>query len=420
MPKTITPADVPGLLKPGMTVYAPGLAGESGLIVDALKAQPEAAAGVRFVGVWLPGYNRFDYTGLHPTARAMAVFLTPDLHDAFANGRLAFHPVTYLEAYRWLERSVDVDLALLQVSPPADDGTVSHGVAWDFTPAIMAKAKVRVAHVNPLLPRTLGREGVQTLRYQDLDYVVEADHPVAGERPSADPTFAAIGTRIAGLVPDHATLEVGIGRVQGVLGAFTAHRGLRFHSGAITTPVGALIDAGAVEDADGAITAGVAWGEHAFYERSGRDPRFRFAPVGWTHTIERLSAIERFVAINAVLEVDLLGQANAEMIDGRQVSSAGGITDFMRGARASPGGFSVVALPATAKGGTRSKIVPAFPAGSATSVTRQEMEVVATEHGMADLRGLDVDSRAEALIGIAAPDFRDELANAWTERRKRL
>jgi acyl-CoA hydrolase len=121
-----------------------------------------------------------------------------------------------------------------------------------------------------------------------------------------------------------------------------------------------------------------------------------------------------------VIEVDLLGQANAEMIRGRQVSSAGGITDFMRGARLSPGGLAIVALPSTTKGGTVSRIVAHLDEGAAVSIARADMQVVVTEHGIADLRDKSVDARAEALIAVAAPAFRDQLAAAWHERRGRM
>jgi acyl-CoA hydrolase len=181
-----------------------------------------------------------------------------------------------------------------------------------------------------------------------------------------------------------------------------------------------LVEAGALADRDGAITAGVAWGSEALCRFVADNPRVRFAPVGETHAIGTLGAIERFVAINSVIEVDLLGQANAEMVRGRQVSSAGGITDFMRGARLSPGGLAIIALPSTTKGGTVSRIVAHLGEGSAVSVARADMQVVVTEHGIADLRDKPVDARAEALIAVAAPAFRDGLAAAWRERRANM
>ena len=417
MPKSIAAVEVPALLRPGMRVYAPGLSGESALLVDALRAAPQCCADVRFVGVWLPGYNNVDYAGLDPAARATAFFVGPALRQSFAAGRVDYLPISYFAVYGYLRDRAAVDLALLQVSPPDTDGRCSLGVANDFTPAVLGKAACKVAHVNPLMPRTVG---AATVAIDDIDYLVEAPRPVLGGDDGADAEFVAIGRHVATLVPDGATLEVGVGKVQGVLAALTGKRDLALHTGAFSDPVLRLVETGALADRVAAITAGVAWGSEALYAFVADNPRVRFAPVGVTHAIATLGAIERFIAINSVIEVDLLGQANAEMIRGRQVSSAGGITDFMRGARLSPGGLAIVALPSTTKGGTVSRIVAHLDEGAAVSVARADMEVVVTEHGIADLRDKSVDARAEALIAIAAPAFRDQLAAAWHERRGRM
>jgi acyl-CoA hydrolase len=204
------------------------------------------------------------------------------------------------------------------------------------------------------------------------------------------------------------------------LSELTEKRGIALHTGAITSPVLRLVEAGAIVTGDAAITTAVALGDDALYDFVAENSRVRFAPVGWTHDIGRLRGIETFVAINSVIEVDLLGQANAEMVGGRQVSSAGGITDFMRGARLSPGGFSVVALPATAKDGKLSRIAAHLASSAVVSVARADMDFVVTEHGVADLRNKTIDERAENLIAIAAPHFRDELIAAWRERRWRM
>jgi acyl-CoA hydrolase len=417
MPTPLAAADLPGLLRPGMTVYAPGAAGESELVTSALAAAPEAAAGVRFIGVWLPGFNDVDYAGLHPDARATAFFPTPAQRSSFEAGRVDYHPLSYFAIYQHLRTVETVDLALLHLTPPDLNGRCGFGVACDFAPAVLDRAKVIVAHINPSLPRT---RCLVDVAYDQLDYVIEAPGLVAGTDATPDPVFQAIGAHLAERIADGATVEVGIGGVQGVLSALAGKRALRIHAGAITDPVRRLAQAGAIADTDGAITAGIAWGGPAFYRFCAEDPRVRFAPVGVTHDVCQLGAIDRFIAINAVIEVDLFGQANAEMIDGRQISSAGGLSDFMRGARLSEGGFAAVALPATARRGAVSRIVPALPPGTVVSVARTDMQLVATEHGVADLRALDIDARARALIAIAAPAFRDDLAAAWAQRRRTL
>ncbi len=417
MPTPLAAADLPGLLRPGMTVYAPGAAGESEVITAALAAAPEAAAGVRFIGVWLPGFNDVDYAGLHPEARATAFFPTPAQRRSFEAGRVDYLSLSYFTIYQYLRTLATIDVALLHLSPPDTNGRCGFGVACDFTPAVLDRTQRIIAHINPAMPRT---RCLVDVAYDDLDYVIETPGLIAGADAAPDPVFQMIGGHLADRIADGATVEVGIGGVQSVLAALAGKRELRIHAGAITEPVRRLAEDGAIADAEGAITAGIAWGGPALHRFCNEDSRVRFAPVGRTHDVVRLGAIDRFVAVNAVIEVDLFGQANAEMINGRQISSAGGLSDFMRGARLSAGGFAVVALPATARAGSISRIVPALAPGTVVSVARTDMQLVATEHGVADLRALDIDARAHALIAIAAPAFRDDLAAAWADRRRAL
>lgn len=400
-----------------MTVYVPGLAGESPVLVAALRAAPEACAGVRFIGVWLPGINRVDYAGLHVETRSTAFFITRDMAASFADGRVDFMPLCYFDTYRFLRDQMSVDLAVLHTTLPDAEGRLSLGVANDFTPAIIAKARTKVALVNPRMPRT---RGASTVALSDINYFVDADEPLLADDDALDPTFDDIGRHVASLIADGDTLEVGIGRVQRVFGRLAGKRNIRIHTGAITTPVLRLVEASGIADVENAITAGVALGSDALYRFVRDDPRVRFAPVGWTHDIATLRAIRRFVAINSVIEVDLLGQANAETIGGRQVGAVGGLVDFMRGARASPGGRAIVALPATAKGGMVSKIVPSFAACTPIGIARGDMDVVVTEHGVADLREKTIDERAAALAAVAAPQFRDDLARAWARLRRQM
>lgn len=410
-------AALPSLLAPGMRVYVPGGVGESAPVIAALRAAPEACAGVRFIGVWLPGINHCDFASLHPDARATAFFIGRPLRRSFAEGRVAFLPLSYFEAYRYLATEAEIDLAILQVTPPDPDGRLGFGCANDFTPAVAARARRIAVHVNPRMPRTVGAGSVARA---DAAAVFEDACPLLADDPSSDPVWQAIGGHVAGLIGDGDTLEVGIGRVQGVLTALTGHRRLRLHSGAITSTLAPLVEAGALATAPGTVTCGMALGDPALYAFVADNPLFRFAPVGETHDIGNLRRIERFVAINGVIEVDLFGQANAETAAGRQVSGAGGILDFMRGARLSPGGRSIVCLPATGDGGATSRIVPALAHGAPVSIPRGEIDGVVTEYGVASLRRLDLDARADALIAIAAPAFRDGLAAAWAELRRRM
>ncbi|MCU0838794.1 MAG: 4-hydroxybutyrate coenzyme A transferase [Rhodospirillales bacterium] len=414
MPSIIAPDDLPRLLRPGMRVYVGGTAGESEVFAEALAATPQAAAGVRFLGVWLPGLNRIDYAGLHPQAQATAFFITRQMHRSFVSGRIDFLPIAYSAAFACLRDDAEIDLALLQVSPPGRDGRFSLGIANDFGPAILAKARHIVAHINPRMPAT---RGAATLAPSDVTAIIEQPAGLITDRGTQDGCWAAIGAHVAGLIRDGDTLEVGIGNVQSVFSALAGAKRLRIHSGAISTPLLQLAASRALDTREGAVVTGIAYGSSEFLEFVGSDPRVRFASVGETHDPARLRAIPRLIAINSVIEVDLLGQANAEMVDGRQVGGVGGLVDFMRGARSSEGGLAIVALPATTADGERSRIVDSLARGTAVSVGRADMDVVVTEFGTADLRRRAADARAEALIAIAAPQHRDSLAAAWRDRR---
>lgn len=418
MARTLTPAELPALLAPGMRVYAPGGVGESAPLIAALRAAPERCAGVHFTGVWLPGINHCDYAALNADARASALFIGRELHASFAQGRIDLLALSYFEAYHYLAGDAAIDLAFLHVTPPNDDGRLGFGVANDFTPAVAAGARRIVALVNPLMPRTIG---AGSIALADVDFVCCAPAPLLADGGGGgDAVWEAIAGHVAGLIGDGDTLEVGIGKVQGVLAALTGRRGLKVHSGAITSTLLPLVAAGAIAGEDGAVRCGMALGSPALYAFVANNPRVQFAPVGETHDSATLRRIERFVAINGVIEVDLFGQANAETADGRQVSGAGGLLDFMRGARLSPGGRAIVCLPSTGGGGRVSRIVPALAQGAPVSVTRGDIDIVVTEHGCARLRRLGLDARAEALIAIAAPPFRAGLQRAWDEMRAQM
>ena len=197
-----------------------------------------------------------------------------------------------------------------------------------------------------------------------------------------------------------------------MLQALSAHRGLNLHGGMISTEFLARLDDGTFTGA----TTGVALGADEFYRHVANDPRVKFREVGYTHSAATLSALPSFVSVNTVLEVDLFGQANGEFIGQRQITGHGGLLDFVRGAKASPDGRSILALPATASGGKRSRIVAGFSPGVPVTIPRSDADWVVTEYGAAHLRYATVEERAERLIAIAAPQHRDALSEIWDKR----
>lgn len=398
------------LAEVGGRVFVPCGAAEPLALFDAFAAEPELAAGLTFVGALLPGANRRDWAGLG--ARAEGTFASADWRASFEAGRFSFRPLTYFQTFGWLA-TTPLDAAIFHVSAPDAQGRCSFGVAADLSPAVIGRPVRKVALVNRRMPATQGPGAP----LDAFDVVVEIDAPLATyDAGVLDPAFDAIAATIAGLTPEGASVQFGLGKAGvAALAGLTGRKGMKIHSGMVTDPLLPVLDSGAVDE----VTAGLALGSPALFERCGSDRRIRFAPTSFTHDIRTLAAIPRLVAVNSALEVDLFGQANAEVMDGRQVSGVGGLTDFLRGARLSEGGVPIVALNATAKRGEVSRIVPRLAPG-AVSVPRADMGVVVTEHGAADLRGLDLDGRAQALIAVAAPEHRDGLSNAWDQMRRSM
>lgn len=404
--------------RPGMTVFVPGISGESLALYEALQKKPEAADGIRFVGAHFPGINRSDYLGLHPRARQRAYFMLPGLRAAWPDERAELLPLDYPGAYRDLAALPPVDLAFAQLSLPDERGECSLGVSCDFHPAVWARARRRIGHLNPRMPRTRGSFSV---RYADLDAVFDQDQAVlsydAGKPGAAMQAHAAL---VAGLVRDGDTLEFGVGKLQaGILAALSNHRSLRVWSGMASTPLLDLLDRGIVAG-EGAVTLGVALGDKTLYERASVDPAFHFRPVSETHDVGRIAAIQNFCAINSAVEVDLFGQVNADSVNGKLLAGVGGLPAFVAGAALSPGGRSIIALPATTENGRHSRIVPCLTSPALPALPRHAADYVVTEYGVAQLRGLSLQARGQALIAVAAPEMRESLSSAWADSLRAL
>jgi 4-hydroxybutyrate CoA-transferase len=393
-----------------MTVFVEGASGEPSVLLDALAGAPEASDGVHYVGCLVPGVSRIDPASFHPNASLTSFFVFGDIARSYQAGKVRFLPLHYSSIYAYLAR-LPIDVALVQVTPPDANGLCSLGPSVHFVPAVLDHARpavldharMVVAEVNAAMPRP--RHSF-TVPYDRLDAVVETERalvPLAGDVPSEQ--AQKIAAHVAGLIEDGDTLQVGIGKLPGaVLAALHNHRDLRLHGGTVTDEVMDLHAAGAL----GPMVCCTALGTRV-YDWTASQNDLRFAPVSHTHSARVLAQIERFTAINAVLAVDLSGQANAEVLRGRQVSGTGGLMDFVRGARLSPGGRSILVLPSMA--GRTSRIVPRLDESHVVSLPRADADIVVTEHGVAHLRDKSLDERAQVLIAIADPAARDALAN---------
>jgi len=420
MPKIITPSEFVDLMRPGLRVFIQGCTAEPPTLLEALSEAPDASRGVEYLGVPLPGYNRFDPAGLHPEARMTTFFMTPQLRRSAALDRIRFIPLHYSGIYRYLREMPDLDMLLVQAAAGDRDGVCSFGLTSEHAPGALESARTVVVEMNAAVPFT---HCVPPLALERIDYIIESDRaPPEFPSPELDEQARALGRHAASVIHDGDTLQIGIGRLQSAaMKALGNHRDLGFHSGLISDETLGLVEAGVLTGArknrdPGVIVTGAVFGSAPLHQFA-TDPSVHLHGVGYTHDVPTIASIERFVSINACMQVDLFGQVIADHIDGRQISAPGGFSDFQRGARLSEGGRSIVLMTATSADGSTSNIIPCLPHASVITGVRADTDFIVTEYGVADLRHKDVDQKAEALTAVAAPEFREPLARSWRERR---
>lgn len=307
---------------------------------------------------------------------------------------------------------IPCDVAIVQLSPPDDQGRYGYSVAADYIVAAVETARTVIGEINHAAPQTCGPHFVLPDR---LACVVETDRPVMSV-PAAQ--GGAIEQRIAeiaaGFIPDRAVIQVGIGGVpDAILTRLAGHKDLGVHSGMIGDGIVDLIEAGVVTNACKPFDAGVSVtgtlvGTERLYRFAHCNPLIAMRSTDHTHAAAVLAAIPNLISINSAIEVDLTGQVNSEEAGGVHIGAIGGQVDYVRGAHKSVGGRSLIALPATAAGGKISKIVARL--SGPVSTARSDVDVIVTEYGAADLRGRSLRERAAALIAIAHPDFREQLS----------
>jgi acyl-CoA hydrolase len=397
-------------LRPGARIFVHAGPSESLAFRTALQADPERAAGVTFVGVFITGVNDFDYAGLHPQARLASSFAPPRMRASVEAGRLDFTPLHYSELGPWI-RAQRFDLAVLHC-PPDRDGVFSFGLNADVAAAAASVARETAVIVNPRLPWTRCRA---PLPASGVALRIDGDGPLLSiPADRGDAASETIAGHVAAFVRDGDTIQTGIGRIPGaVLRKLATRRALKLYGGMLSDEVVDLAAGGAL--APSPIITGQAIGSPVLHEFV-RGADAVFCPTDETHDARRLMAIDDFVAINSAVEVDLFGQVNGEMLGGRQISGVGGSGDFARAARRAKGGRSIIALPASARGASR--IVPRIL--GPVSQSRNDADIVITEHGVAEIRHAGLDARAERLIAIAAPEHRAALGDAWRDLRAKL
>jgi 4-hydroxybutyrate CoA-transferase len=403
-------------LQGGMKVLLPPGCGEPSAIVAEICRQADRLHDLTLMG----GIHLGDYPFARPEATALRYVtwhMSPRLEDARRRGRVEFVPVRYFDVVsefarggRWAP-----DCVLVHCAPPDARGYLSLGVAVGVALPAARRAPVVIAQVNPNMPRTRGNA---CLHRSQVDAWVEVDEPLLEyPPPTVTEVERAIGRHVARLVPDGATLQVGVGAIpQAVLESLDGHRDLALHSllvdAAVTLCERGVVTNGAKRVHRGRMDVAEAMGTRRLFDFVHDNPAVNMESSAWVHDPHVVAQLDRFVAVNSALEVDLSGQVTAESLGPRQVAGIGGQFDFVLGASRSRGGASIIALPSTGRDGEVSRIVPRLAEGAAVTTPRFVAEWVVTEYGAARLRGRGVRERAAALVAIAHPRFRDELAAA--------
>ncbi|HEV8714782.1 MAG TPA: acetyl-CoA hydrolase/transferase C-terminal domain-containing protein [Candidatus Binatia bacterium] len=419
--KLLSAPEAVRLIHSGDRVFTSGNAATPRPLLRALIERKNELEAVELVHLLLMG-NEFSAPGLEGHFRHNALFVGPGDRQAVNAGQADYTPIFLSEIPTLFSSGVlPLDVAILQVSPPDEHGFMSLGIEVLASKAAAAAARTVIVQVNRQMPRVLGDSFLHVSRVQA---VVESDEPLpeleSGEFGKVE---KALGQHIADLIPDGATLQMGIGTIpDAVLASLTGKRDLGVHTEMISDGVMQAMEAGIFTGArktlhPGKALATLILGSRALYRFVDNNPAFELHPSTYTNDPFIIAQHDNLIAINSALEIDLTGQVCADSIGTAIYSGFGGQLDFMRGAARSRGGKPIIALPATARDGEMSRIVPVLRPGAGVVTTRGDVHYVVSEFGVAQLYGKPLRQRAHALIGIAHPKFREPLERAARERK---
>jgi len=408
----------------GMRVYIqPGCA-EPETLVEALIQRAPFVQDVEIVHMMTMGKAPYVAPEMAGHFRHNAVFIGGNVRDAVNEGRADYTPVYLSEIEDLFESgAMPLDVALIEVSPPDSHGFCSFGVGVDTTLTAARLARYVVAQVNDEMPRTYGDSFIHVNK---IDAIVESSRPLCAlKKPEVTEMQIAIARNVASLIEDGSVLQTGIGGIpDAVLPLLMDRKDLGVHSELVSDGVIPLIDAGVITGArknfkPRKIILGFALGSKNLFDYVDNNPIFEFHPTAYTNDPALIARNDKMVAINSALQVDITGQVCSDSIGAYFYSGIVGQVDFLRGASRSKGGKPIIALSSTAKGGTISRITPMLAPGAGVVTSRGLIRYVVTEYGVAYLHGKSIRERAQALIEIAHPKFREELYD-YCERTKWL
>jgi len=414
IPPKVTAEEALEVVRSGQRVYVHNGCSEPVPLVEALTRRGPELQDVEVIHMATMGIAPYCAPEFEGHFRPSALFMGANIREAVQQGRADYTPVFLSEIEDLFRtRAIPLDVALLQCAPPDRHGYLNLGPSTDITLAAVEAARHVIVEVNDQVPRTYGDTA---LHVSKVHAVVETSHSLVEYRTAElSEVSRAIGQRIANLVPDGATLQSGIGGItEAVLGLLGGHKDLGFHSELIPEAAIDLIESGVMTCRQktlhpGKLVAGFVLGTKRLFDYIDRNPMFEFRNTAYVNDPFVIARNERMVAVNSAIEVDLTGQVCSDSVGHLPYSGIGGQVDFLRGAARSRGGVPIIALPSTAKRGAVSRIVPTLKPGAGVVTSRGDVHYVVTEHGVAYLHGKTLRERAEAMIRIADPRFRESL-----------
>jgi len=426
--KLMTAREAVGCVESGMRVYIhPGCA-EPEALVEALMERAGHVKGVEIVHLLTLGTSPYSAPDMAPSFRHNALFVGGNVRQAVREGRADYTPIFLGEVEPLFESGeMPIDVAFIQVSPPDSHGYCSFGVGVDTTLTAAKCAHRVLAQVNAQMPRTYGDSFIHV---SQLGAIVEVSRPLCEiKKNEITDLHRSIGAHVSSLIEDGSVLQMGIGGIpDAVLPNLIDRKDLGVHTELLSDNAIPLIEAGVINGQrknfkPRKVILGFVLGTKKLFDFVDENPVFEFHPSGYTNDPFRIAQNERMVAINSAIEIDLTGQVCAESIGTWFYSGFGGQLDFIRGAARSKWGKPIIALTATAKNDTVSRIVPRLAHGAGVLTGRADVHYVVTEFGVAYLHGKTIRKRAEALIQIAHPKFRNELyeyceKQGWFQRNQ--
>ncbi|MEO5987036.1 MAG: acetyl-CoA hydrolase/transferase C-terminal domain-containing protein [Candidatus Limnocylindria bacterium] len=411
----VTAAEAVARIGSGHQVFIHGGAATPSVLLDALAARSDELRDVGVIHFHTEGPAPHLAPEVAGSFRHRALFIGANAREAVNEGRADYVPIFLSDVPELFVSGVlPLDAVLINVSMPDAHGFCSLGTSVDATLAATRAARTVIAQLNRSMPRTLGDSFIHV---DEIDLATKVDQPPfehLGE-PIGE-VERRIGQHVAALVPDGATIQMGIGTIPAAVGAaLRDKRDLGIHTELFTDPVLDLVEAGAVTGAvkevnRGKIVTSFLMGSQRLYDFVDDNAMIEMRPVNYTNDTAVIRRFRRMIAINSALSIDLTGQVAADSIGTRFYSGVGGQMDFMRGAALSPEGRAIIALPSTAMGGSVSRIVPMLAEGAGVVTSRAHVRTVVTEFGVAELFGRSIRERATALLEITHPDFREDMA----------